>query len=490
MLNRIRNKIIAFTSSENEVPILAAVISGLYPLLYFYSNSFVSKNSLEQITWFTLFFVGISLLIFLSIYYIFGKNKTLKKYKKHLLFVLIIFVTSAFLSKAIYFKLMKKALVLVLILSVFLSVKYHKYYKKMLVLLMLACAIPFFKVIVFFYDSIKPLKWQEQTDSIEHVEFKIKPNIYLIQPDGYVSESTLLNVPYNSKSNIYSWLKTKEFKVYPNFRSNYPATLASNASMFSMKQHYFGYDTFKSLEMINSRNIISGDNPVISVFNKNNYDTFLVVEKEYFQNNYSEQKYDYRNISFDEIPLFSWGTHVTKNVTQDLKSFMAMKNEKPRFYFVEKLIPHHVRVRDDIKDVNVERVWYMNRIKEANTWIKELVIQIETNDPKAIIIILADHGGMLGIDDFQEKYENDNKENVNSIFSVLAAIKWNGYLLNSEDDKLASNVNLFRVIFSILSNNTTYLDYMEDDSSYNLSHGSLRKSVQKVITDKGEYVLK
>ncbi|WP_452227932.1 MULTISPECIES: sulfatase-like hydrolase/transferase [unclassified Lacinutrix] len=344
---------------------------------------------------------------------------------------------------------------------------------------------------IFLYDSFKPLRWQEQPDAIENVQLKKTPNIYLIQPDGYVGEEVLSKAPYYAESEIYNWLEMEGFKVYPDFKSNYPATLTSNASMFSMKQHYFGEDTFPSLEMINARDVISGQNPVISILKKNSYATFLDVEIEYFQHNNSAQKYDYRNISLDEIPIFSHGENLKKDVLVDLEEMMEIDSEKPKFFFIERLMPHHVKLYDTIVDVATERDWYLNRLEEANSWLKNSIDYISNKDPEAMIIVLADHGGMVGVDNYKEKYTNDNPVNMSSIFSVLSAIKWNGNLEAGYDTELKSNVNLFRVLFSVLSEDKTYLNNLEENGSYNLDNGNgFYYSVHQAIQSNGDYNLK
>ena len=71
----------------------------------------------------------------------------------------------------------------------------------------------------------------------------------------------------------------------------------------------------------------------------------------------------------------------------------------------------------------------------------------------------------------------------------MAAIKWNGFLKKDFDKDLRSNVNIFRVLFSVLSENETHLNALEDNSSYNLLiKNSFYKSVNKVIDDKGKVV--
>ena len=271
MLKKVKENILSFINSDKHVPFIAAFISGFYPFVFYISNNYSAVNSKEHLAFFVLFFIGIPLLIFSLFYFSFRLNKRLIKYKSHLLFVLLIVVTSSLMSQAIYLVFKKKILLLILILSIALSIKLHKHYKKIIILLMLMCVLPIPKIIIKTYSHLIPMTWSVLPDEIENVQFKHKPNIYLIQPDGYVAETMMESETYNFKSDLYGWLSINDFKIYPDFRSNYPASLASNASLFSMKQHYFGETLLPSLEVPNARKIISGESPVISIFKNNRY---------------------------------------------------------------------------------------------------------------------------------------------------------------------------------------------------------------------------
>jgi len=129
---------------------------------------------------------------------------------------------------------------------------------------------------------------------------------------------------------------------------------------------------------------------------------------------------------------------------------------------------------------------YIEKIEEVNVWLKETIHMIETADPNALIVILADHGGWVGMTSYPDMFTTEDEDKINSIFSNIAAIKWNGYLQEGYDDELRSNVNLFRVLFANLAKNDSYLQQMEDNSSYNLHReNSFRNSVYKVLDDQG-----
>ncbi len=491
MINKLKKTILNFTKGDKDVPLLAGFISGFYPFIYYYSENFYAKNSLEHFLFFSLLFIGGALIIFLSANFLFNKIPALKPYKKHMYFVLIIMLIGTGLSQAIYLTLKKKFLFIMLLAVAGISLKLYKDYKKLIVLVIVMATIPLGNTLISLYDSFKPLSWQQQPDDIETVVLKNKPNIYLIQPDGYVNQNIMGNALYNFKSDLYPWLSNNGFKLYSDFRSNYPATLLSNSSMFSMKHHYFGDVVFPKIEMINSRDVISGDSPVISILKNNGYKTYMVAQDEYFQMNNCEQKYDYINIELDEIPYFSHGSNVRKVLAGDIEKGINEKSGTPKFFFIEKLLPHHVMLAEDDDKLDEEREWYLKRVKEVNEWLKETVTLIEEKDNNSIIIILADHGGMVGMENYIDKYSNDNKDFMLSTFSVLSAIKWNGHLKENYDKDLTTNVNLFRVLFSTLSEEPKYLKHLEDNGSYNLNYENpYYNSVYKVIDDKGGMLLK
>jgi len=312
----------------------------------------------------------------------------------------------------------------------------------------------------------------------------------LVQPDGYVGQEVLESPLYNStKSEIYDWLRNEDFKVYDGFRSNYPASLNSNSSLLTMRQHRFGGGLYPSFEQAYTREIISGDNPVLRIFKNNGYRTVLIAEDEYFQQNLCDQYFDAYNVDLDQVAYFSDGSSVVRDVLEDTRSFLQSEQAQPVFYFIEKCMPHHAPLWAPEDRVNKERNDYLGKLDETNEWIKATVLSIEEKDPNAIIIVLADHGGWLGLEDFDQMFETKDETYLWSIYSALAAIKWNGYLEEGYDAQLRTNVNLFRILFASLSQNNKLLDHLEDNSSYNLTQkNTFFKGVRAVLDDSGNVV--
>jgi len=349
--------------------------------------------------------------------------------------------------------------------------------------------LPFFNCFLKLYELNKIMPWVELSADIKDIQLKEKPNIYLIQPDGYVDETMMKGPLYKHQTDFYNWLTANNFKLYDNFRSNYPASVPSNASMFSMQHHYYGETFFSDLEMPKGREMISGQNTTNYILQNNGYKTYFLAQDEYFQQNLKEGSFDHYNISKEEIPYFTIGDERERVLHNDLLEVLNDKPNKPKFVFVEKLLPHHIHFVKQEDQIEAERQEYIGKIEEVNLWLKETVDMINSADPNAIVIVLADHGGWVGMTSYPHMFTTTDEANIRSIFSSIAAIKWNGHLKDGYDAELRSTVNLFRVLFANLAIDDDYLAQMEDNSSYNLHMESwYRKSVYKVLDDKGNTV--
>jgi hypothetical protein len=480
-----RNKIKTFTESHKDYPLLTGFMCGFYPLLSFYSANYESINSIQHLCFFIFLFLFLpSVLTYVFFKGIANFPKT-AKYKTHFLFIIAIEGTATFLSQVQYLTLKKKLLLALLIVLILLSVKFHNQYKKVLILLMLLGVFPAITVLSnFISKQVNDTKaWMQQNDHITEVKFVKKPNIYFIEPDGYTGKKAMNEPPYSYHDTLYDYLSSKSFTVYNNTISNYPASLASNASMFAMKHHYLSKILPSSSEMRDARNIISGNNPVVDIFKKNNYKTFFIVEDEYFQKNFSKGNYDFYNIKNAEIPYFSDDNSVKKDVYLDLKKCIsAEKNSvQPKFYFIEKLLPHHISYKGS--GVENERKEYLQDIESSNKFLKKTIELIELNDPSAIILIVGDHGGWVGIENSEQMYTTKDPKLIRSIFSNLIAIRWNNQAYKDYDAGLRSNVNIFRILFAYLSEDKSLLENLQKNDAYNIHNaGFLSRKANKVIT--------
>ncbi|WP_124019458.1 hypothetical protein [Flavobacterium hydrophilum] len=337
-----------------------------------------------------------------------------------------------------------------------------------MVFILLLSIIPVFKVSKIIYDNLtSSASWQQQPDHILNTSFKKRPNIYYIEPDGYASDTNLKGVLYRfDNSEFDGWLKDKKFTLYNDFRSNYESTLTSNSSCFFMKHHFYDMNSdFKY-----SRDLITGNNPVLKIFKRNNYKTFFLTERPYLLANYPNIEYDYCNFELDQVPYFN-AFETKRNVLSDLKHQIVNNKTSNNFFFIEKFGPNHIAVyKQGSSGIEKERIKYIKRLQETNIWLKQTIGFIEKEDPNAIVIIGADHGGFVGFSNTLEASKKiSDKVLLKSIFGAKLAIKWNDPKHSHYDSKLKTSVNLFRVLFSFLGEDKSLLKKLQQNNSYNLS---------------------
>ena len=490
MLNNLRLKVIAFIDSKKDMPFLAGFAAGLYPLLYYYNTNFTLVNSWSQF----LYFVVMYLLLPSVVFFLFYKGlKRSGYFNKHIAYVIPVLNLCVFAFLIVIstygedIKVISFAVLVAFILAIFLK----KHINKIIVFQFILSALVFVKLIPDFHRHITySSAWMEQPDAIEDVRFKKKPNIYVIQPDGYANFLELKNDTYNFDNSIFeSFLIDNNFKLYDGFRSNYNSTLSSNSSMFAMKHHQYNNPKPGTNELYNSRDIIVGKNPVVSILKKNDYKTFLILEKSYLLVNRPNIEYDYCNIDYNEVSYQSRGFEVDKQVTLDVEQAIKNNASSANFFFIEKISPGHVaNSKAGSKGKEQERINYLEELKKSNEWLRDLVTKIKRLDKNSLIVIVADHGGFVGLDyTLQCKEKQTQRDLVHTIFTSALAIKWPEQAPEF-DTQLKTNVNLFRVLFSYLSEDEKYLEHLQDDKSYSVIETGAPYGVYELINEKGEVV--
>ena len=312
------------------------------------------------------------------------------------------------------------------------------------------------------------------------MEFKSKPNVYFIQPDGYENLSELKKGYYNIDNSYFeNFLLNEGFKNYPNFRSNYPSTLSSNSSIFMMKHHYYN-NVNDPNDALNARKVIITKNTVLDVFKKNGYNTHLILEAPYLLLNRPELGYDDSNINGLDIPFIGNGFRNKKNILESLNS--KLETDKPQFFFIEFFDPGHIRNdKSKSRGIEGEKEAWAKKLKEANQTLIDLVTLIKSRDPNALIMIMSDHGGYVGLESAFEIYtKTEDRDILYSILGSNLSIHWPDNDIPKFDKKMKSAVNVFRFLFSYLSKEQKYLDHLEEDGSYLLIFNGATKGVYKL----------
>ncbi|WP_299111782.1 hypothetical protein [uncultured Winogradskyella sp.] len=484
----IRRNIHKFSKSDRLRPTTYALAAGFYPLIHYYNTNFLMVNSWPQLMWFLIVFIILPIIVFYIASFLVKRFSILKSYKGHIFTGLNIFVFSNLLLFVTY-GLTKKHLLIMGLLALLLMFVLHKYYKKLILiqfLMTLVTLVLFLPKLFSYYNYSND--WMLLPDTIDKVVLKETPNIYVIQPDGYTNFNELEKAPYNyDNSEFKRYLESNEFTIYDNNRSNYFSTLTSNASMFAMKHHYYMKSVGANETQYDYRKGLAGDNNTVKILKNNGYKTFMLLGFPYIIINRPKKEIDVINYDYSSMSYI--GNKWKGKFPLDTLEYLMTKNKTTHnFFFIEKILPTHIEnLKSKSRGVEGERKAYLERLEESNNWLKQVIETITSNDKEGIIVLVSDHGGYVGLESAEDVYSKlENSALKKSVFSSLLAIKWSNNGAPKFDDQLKSNVNLFRVLFAHLSQNETYLQYLEDDKSYITIKKKAPKGVYEYIDNSGQ----
>jgi len=481
-----------FLSNDKHYPIIYAIAAGLYPILFYYTNNYTLVNTWTHLAYFALVFLSIPIIVFYIAHRL-SKLSIFKKWQKYVLPFLNIFTFLFLLKVCLYAGIQKKISLGILIIAALFAYFLFKHFKKLVVIQYILVLIGLYTLVPTVIKQINySEEWLVQPDDIEQVIFKKTPNVYFIQPDGYVNFSELEKEPYNiDYSQMESYLDVNGFKYYRDFRNNYASTLSSNSATLTMKHHYYNKGTSFS-EAVNARNVVVSKNTVLDIFKNNNYKTHLLVELPYLLLNRPEIGYDYCNFNYKDIAYVGTGLGEQQDILTPLKDNLNIDKDQPKFFFIEIFNPGHIHNRESASiGIKGERDLWYESLKSANEMIYNTVDIIKENDPEALIIIMADHGGFVGMEFTNQTYmKTQDKDIIYSIFSSTLAIHWPDGQSPEFDTSFKSSVNLFRILIAYLSEEKRYLDHLQENGSYVVINKGAPKGIYQYITDTGEITFK
>jgi len=475
---------------SKKVIFLAAIAPGLYPIIFFYSKNFPSVNSWEHFWFFIVAFLMIPIAIFFTAEAV-CRFKPLRKFQKYVLPFLNIFTFLYLLKVCHYIGIEKDKILIAFLIAVVIAFFLYKHLLKIIVLQVLFAITAIFSLVstVGHFTSISEA-WREQPDTIAAVTFNKSPNVYLIQADGYANFAELKGGHYNfDNSEFETFMQQQNFTTYPNYRSNYSTTIESNVTMFNMKHHYYN-KAIDYNEIYNGRNMIITENPVLHAFKNNGYKTYFLTETPYLLVNRPKMGYDVCNLPYSDMKYIRNGAKRTKEIETSLKIYSEEKIPQPKFFFIQLLNPWHVTsVNNAFKKKEEERETYLKNLQETNKILQRSISQIKKTDPHALIILMSDHGGYVGMRHTGEKRtKNMDRDFQYSIFGANLAIAWPNDTKPAYDANLKSSVNLFRVLFTYLSNNKSYLKNLQENGSYLIIKKGAEKGIYQTIDNAGNIV--
>lgn len=475
-----------FLTNKRQYPLLAGVLAGLYPVLFYATNNFTLVNTWGHLGYFVATFLVIPIVIIYAGHFITTKVSK-GKWLKYVIPFLGTFGFLFLMHISYYGSIKKKISVGLLLVACLVAYFLWKQYKKIMIVQGILAMIGF---ITFIPKIIEALtyddSWKALPENLAQVTFDKTPNIYFIQPDGYVNFSELSKGYYTEEENkLKEYLVTNDFELFPDFRGNYASTLTSNSATFTGKHHY--YDRGLSLETYNARNTIVSENWVLDVLKQNNYETHFITELPYLLLNRPEMGYDSCNISYDDVSYIGTGLGDVVPTFEPLKKEINTPSDQPKFFFLQIFNPGHIHGNAGNSEGRVkEKELWFESVAEANKKVEAHVALIKKSDPEALIVIMADHGGFVGMDYTSQVFtKSQDRDLLHSVFSVNLAVHWPNNE-KYEGKKAKSAVNVFRMLFSYLSSNPIIMETVEDNSSFLVIKEEASPGVYKVLDENGQ----
>ena len=481
-----KQRLLEYFKSDRHLWWTVTVLPGIYSILYLYTNNYTLVNSWYQFVGFLLLFIALPIIEILLLDLAFKKWLPAHRAKLYWSYLLINF--AIILSWCVFLGWRWKALILVAVITIISAFFISKHYKKIVLIIGIMTGFAIFYFVYFFVERVAISEDWTVTQSFEDLTFKKKPNIYLIQPDGFVAQKTAENSAYRwENTSFYAALESKGFQVNHDYRSNYPSTLTSNSALFTGQQHYFENGNMEG-ELFNARDIIMGDNATLRTLQSNGYQLNAILQHKYLLLNHPKTAYDYLNISDAELSIMP-NYESNKDYQQDLYDAMNRSNEKPQFYFVEILEPGHIPTSTSGNNpIESSRNEYINGLNRMTRVLMKMVEHIKTSDPNALIIIAADHGGYVGYKSTGEATEKSthNLELKQSLFNALLAIKAPADFEPYENN-IKSSVGIFNNLFHYLAALPVPKDTIDNSSYIFIKKGDAR-GVYKYYNSNGEPV--
>lgn len=268
--------------------------------------------------------------------------------------------------------------------------------------------------------------------AFDYSKVQSKPNVYYLLFDEYPGYKSLKDSFGFANDSLYNFLQQQQFKMLPGF-SNYNFTLFSMSAVFNMAYVDTAYNPLKLTEHdFQKRAIEIRNGQVFNIFTNmgytiQNYSIFdvgnLSGKSDYYAlipvhahlltdkilhnrlfrtSGFLLEKF-IPGVAAKRKKYFYQRDENNQYAAQMVKESAAAKNNTPKFCYAHFLMPHDPIYRDSNGNFNsmelMENYYkennkplYISYLKYTNSVIKSLVNSIIADDPKAIIVVMSDHG--------------------------------------------------------------------------------------------------
>lgn len=378
--------------------------------------------------------------------------------------------------------------------------------------------IVFNGALLVFYSLIDNTNPIGTTVNVQNLVFKQKPNVYLVVLESYASMDVRKEIYGINNEPLLLELNEDKYDLYKTY-SNYGSSLPSISSVFLMDHHYYrslrGFDDGGEY-----RKIIGGviDNPVLKIFLNNGYQ----IDYSKFNSSLYHPSATICSMKPQSLlqPLELFGGFFVFTDAIIHRPIRTTKFFQTLFFLPEQLLGSLLKTSDratqssstrpvfsliyagaghspsslmeyppeisNMPDADKLPLWKLNRID--NYWVTKyrdlvaksdvalikFIADLNVKDPKAIVILLGDHGTYFNRDRWCGEKEDPNKNILKNdmkpidvtrdLFEVFMAIKWPMGL--DKPNEYFSYVNLFRYVFAALSKDSTILKTQVSNDSF------------------------
>jgi hypothetical protein len=293
------------------------------------------------------------------------------------------------------------------------------------------------------------------------------PNIYLLVYDAYVPNETMLG--YGIDNSLQEdYLSGQGFKLYPHTYSIGSATIPSMSRVLNASTDYYGDD----------RRGVSGDGIVQNIVRNLDYKTYGLFFSDYMFRGFGES-YDYSIPKISTPPYIELSKSILigefrfniddigytgqtrdKFVEAKQSVFKGISSGENRvFIYMHTNLPSHTQ--NSGACLPNETDLFQERLKNANSEMRQDLKTIIENDPGAIVIVAGDHGphltknctGTSGVYDISEISRLDIQDR----HATFLAIRWPTEDF-AEYDNITVLQDLFPAVFAYLYKDPSILE--------------------------------
>jgi hypothetical protein len=380
--------------------------------------------------------------------------------------------------------------------------------------MMLASVLGNFNLLVSEFFGNDRAYGREMAMSLQDIKLSRSPNIYFILTDGYGSFG-YMDANGIEIARFKSFLSNRGFRLYQEAFSNYHSTSESLPAILNMDHHYYALNhNPKSSEVRKTgRIIIGGENNLVGLLRRNSYEVqyihnwpilllqgcsadhcygdmpfagaklvlsdLLPLERapglldqvwaSFMQEPKGEE--DYWVERSTPLPQFGVRHSLDSSRREVIRLIEDNNSESPIFQYIHLFAPTHapdsqVGICDEAEQI----AYYSERITEVNRHLQDLVGDIISRDPSAVIVVTGDHGPYIA-DQCSRWTDLDTLDGYRDRMGVIMAIRWPETYDGRYDERITTTINVFKYVLAALTaDDADILETLVCDDVY--IHGS------------------